>query len=717
MKRLFIANRGEIARRIAHSAQHLGIQVVALTDRSTPPEYLSKVVDEFVHVDHESPALYLNPAKMIELATRAGCDSLHPGFGFLSENASFASQVIKAGLVWVGPTPEAIDAMASKETARRWALQAEVPCVPGFAGFSGGESSQQGGLRELEDFARKAGFPLLLKAAMGGGGKGMRLVHSMEELSSAAARASSEALSSFGDATLICERYVEASRHVEVQILGDQHGHVITVGDRDCSVQRRHQKIIEEAPAPDLTPETRRLLHEAALKLARRVGYTNAGTVEFLVDWSPAAQALPVTPFYFLEMNTRLQVEHPVSEEIFGIDLVEWQLRIARGERLPEWFGSAERGFIPRGHSVEVRIYAEDPTNHFLPAPGLIPSFQPASGRGIRWEVGLDSTDRITGLFDPMIAKLVATGATRRHALRSCVHALEHSVIFGPPNNTDFIRSILDKTPFAERAQATSFLKEYGDLIHQVTEERRQRVFSRAQSLLELLPQALDSKIAQTSLSSRPRKGLINAKELTELAFKQGESPKPLETKSSGTQRQATTPSLVHGDEKKLDLPQNLILSTCHQRLYEDETGLKLIAFGRGTFEVLSQGPSGKRVSFWYASMREQDQQQIWVQVDRETFTRVLTGRRRASSHESEGSLTDHELTAPVPGKIVSINVKEKDHVARGTILLVLESMKMEFEVKAPCDLQIDQLKVSPGDQVLSAQRLVEFTQKPLSKD
>ena len=339
LKKVFIANRGEIARRIAKSAKELGMQTVCCTDKDVPPHYLRRWVDEFVKVDKESSSLYLNQKLLVDVACQYGCDAVHPGFGFLSENPDFAAKVQEAGMVWVGPSPKVIATMASKAIARGIAEAIKIPCTKGLKGIKDLDAKT---LASAQKFAKDTGFPLLVKAAMGGGGKGMRLVHKLSELEEALARAGSEALSSFGDSSLILEQYIEASRHVEVQVLGDQAGNVVILGDRDCSLQRRHQKIIEEAPAPRLHPETRKKLHSSAKALAQEVGYSSAGTVEFILDATvPHSQE---NAFYFLETNTRLQVEHPVTEEVFGLDLVAWQLRIAGGESIESLPSSMPNG-------------------------------------------------------------------------------------------------------------------------------------------------------------------------------------------------------------------------------------------------------------------------------------------------------------------------------------------------------------------------------------
>ncbi len=665
----------------------MGLEVVVVTDRLYPPEFLLDLASDFVKVDMESPSLYLNPQLMVKLALESGCDSLHPGFGFLSENSAFAAMVQRADMTWVGPSPEAISSMASKETARNRAVQIGVPIVPGLAGFSvgSGEAADQKNLKILEDFARKTGFPLLLKAALGGGGKGMRRVNHMEELFPAAQRASSEALSSFGDGTLICERYIETPRHVEVQVLGDHHGQVITIGDRDCSLQRRHQKIIEEAPAPDLNPATRAKLHQAAVALAKSVQYYNAGTIEFLVDWSHESQRQAVTPFYFLEMNTRLQVEHPVTEEVYGLDLVEWQIRVARGEKLaPDLF---ER--TPRGHSIEVRIYAEDPSQNYMPAPGILAHFTPASGRGVRWELGLDSTDGITGHFDPMIAKLITTAASRQGALRLCDEALRQTFLAGPANNTAFLRTLLAASAFRDGPQSTGFLGNSLDTLLKTTFQRADKVRPQGELILSLLPGALRNQQQFTGGSNR----FPGAPDPL--------SPRALTSRLFGA-------SGVSAPETSGKTPQ-IVICTNSQKIYRQDLQTYTVQFGSGQFRDNPILPSGKPLAFWYASLSDTQTHRYWVQIDGENFTTEQQVRKRSSTHAVASNLSDCEIQAPVPGKIVSLSVVENQKIEAGAVIAVLESMKMEFEIKAPQDLVIQKINAKPGDQVSSGQNFIEF--------
>jgi len=672
-KRLFIANRGEIARRIALTARRLGIETVVLTDRPTPPQFLCGIVSHFVHIPLENSALYLDADAMLEHARAAGCDSVHPGFGFLSENAAFATKVVTAGLIWVGPKPAAIAAMASKASARGYAERASVPCVKGLSRFSL-PTDLSGDFSELEAFARTTGYPLLMKAALGGGGKGMRIVQQENELREAALRASSEAKSSFGDGSLICEQYLGAPRHIEVQILADRHGHVVAIGDRDCSLQRRHQKVIEEAPATGLTDSTRAALHQAAVALAQAVGYDSTGTVEFLVDWSEAARSVDPQRYYFLEMNTRLQVEHPVTEEVYGIDLVEWQLRVAAGATLPAAFAHLPA----RGHSIEARLYSEDIDNDFFPAPGPVACFKPALGPGLRWEVGLSEVDEITGRFDPMIAKLVATGPDRQTALARLADGLSRTFFAGPANNLDLIRELVEHTAFAREPVTTQFL---GAEIKSILSNLRTRRLAAASAAQGLLDELMAGRL---TLGKQ-----VNARDLTSLTR---------QVFGAGPVRRSAPLEMQAGGQTQLGSSSFTTL------------GLGVLA---GKAEVQSgegviRTADGFVQPFVYAILSASSERTFWVSVGGWTTRRqVMQATQREHGEQQKGLLAT--VTAPVPGRVIAVRVTTKMPVAVGDTMFVLESMKMEFEVRATEDGELIEVNVKANDQVTAGQLLAKW--------
>lgn len=659
IKRVFIANRGEIARRIAIGAQSLGIEVATIYSGEAPPAFLEGLVQHFVHVAEESPAVYLDASLMVQLAQQSGCDAVHPGFGFLSENAGFAHLVEKSGLTWIGPTPASIEAVASKAAARELAHLHQVPTVPGLEKLP--ISADGSHLALVKGFIREYGFPVLLKASMGGGGKGMRVVRHESELDEAIHRAQSEALNAFGDAALILERYVEHPRHVEVQILGDAHGHIYALGDRDCSVQRRHQKIIEEAPAPGLSEATRRRMQQAAIRLAQAVQYRSAGTVEFLVDWSPELRERDEQKFYFLEMNTRLQVEHPVTEQIFNEDLVVWQFRVARGESIEGRLSTQ-----PQGHSIELRLYAEDAAKNFLPAPGPVYGFLPVHLPGIRWEIGIDQLDTITARFDPMIAKLVATAPTRDMAIDRLIKALQQTVLALPVSNIAFLLSVLHHPGFTETQPTTRFIADHLDQLQEWIAAARSNWEEKAKALLRdityLAPAApLQAPSALTQLTQR--------------VFKSQKS-------------QAKGPAFH--------------LSACTLAEVPRRFPQRQSQLGRGLFAegdhwqafTFCQGPwEGGRIQ--------------WLAIQGHAFLTKTVPDDGLSS--ARGSHDSHVISAPVPGKVVKVLIDEGSVVQERQVVLILESMKMEFEVQASRAGRVRAVLVQAGQQVQADELLAHW--------
>ena len=442
-KKLLIANRGEIAVRILRACRDLSIAGVAVYSDVDRAALHVRMADEAYAIGPApSRESYLRIDKLMEVAQRSGCDALHPGYGFLAENPDLPRACAEAGIAFVGPSADAMERLGSKTAARELAFRAGVPMVPGVR-----EPIPQ--LDEARRIAGEIGYPVLLKAVSGGGGKGMRLVPSASELAAAWRDAASEALNAFGDARVYLEKYLDRPRHIEIQIFADSHGNIVYLGERECSVQRRHQKVIEEAPSPFMTPELRRAMGEAAVRLAREAGYTNAGTAEFLVDAS--------RNFYFLEVNTRLQVEHPVTEAVTGLDLVEMQLRIAAGERLP----ITQQDVTLRGHAIECRIYAEDPENHFFPSPGRIIAWRPPHGPGIRLDEGVYPGWTVPGDYDPLLAKLIAWGPGRAEAVVRLERALNEFEIAGIRTNTVLFKKILAAPDFQNGAIHTRWLDEH----------------------------------------------------------------------------------------------------------------------------------------------------------------------------------------------------------------------------------------------------------------
>ncbi len=654
IQRIFVANRGEICRRIGLTASRLGISTVMISESERLPEFLSAVIADFIHVKDLTARSYLDMDRMIGYAKELKADSVHPGYGFLSENADFARAVIRAGMNWIGPNPDAIDQMASKAKAREIATRASVPCLPALEGID--VQKEKNLEQKLRSFADQQGFPLLIKAAYGGGGKGMRMVHQESELLVAAERAASEAVNAFGNGLIIVEPYVTAPRHVEVQIMADRHGDVRAIGDRDCSVQRRHQKIIEESPAPGLTAKTRQAMAEAAVELARRVGYDSAGTVEFLVDWSSKSRSSDLQKFYFLEMNTRLQVEHPVTEEVHRIDLVAAQIRVAQGEKM----SSIPHRPVAEGHSIEIRVYAEDCESNFMPSPGYIHYFKPYQEAGLRWEIGVDSVDQVSANFDPMIAKLVATASDRESAIRLMVHGIENSSLIGPKNNLAYLREIFERTPFRTEPVTTGFIPEHQAKIIERMQAERAKLQTELKPSAEFIQDAVQLKSKSSSQSNELN--LRTQDIFGSATSKTQQSQSPIEVWSSKLHPARANGQTVTGRAWVEDLRQSVravdfAVTTSIDGVY---SGISCLSHN----------------------------------IDR------FVPRRVASS----GSLNqrNNDTSSPVPGKVVAILVKEGDSVQEAQTLFVLESMKMEFEVKAARAGVISKIHVHEKQQVES---------------
>jgi 3-methylcrotonyl-CoA carboxylase alpha subunit len=466
--KILIANRGEIAIRIMRACRELGIRTVAVYSEADKHSQHVQFADEAIPLGDAAPKeSYLNAEKLIRAALDSKADAIHPGYGFLSENASFAAAVESAGLTFIGPPGDSIRAMGDKAESKILMKKAGVPTVPGYEGLET--------FAQFKKAAQEIGYPVLVKAAAGGGGKGMRVVNEESELHEAIETARREALNSFGDERLLIEKYLAEAHHIEIQVLGDKHGNLVHLLERECSVQRRHQKIIEESPSPLLTSELREQMGQAAVAVAKAVHYHNAGTVEFIFDPKLAAfdpSTLPLVagqrlqPFYFLEMNTRLQVEHPVTEAVMGLDLVHWQIRIAAGEKFP----FAQANLHQRGHAIECRIYAEDPANGFLPSTGELLQFIQPQGPGIRVDSGFQAGDEVTHFYDPLLAKLIVHAEDRASAIQRMQNALREFIVHGVVTNIDFMQAVLETDDFKHGRVSTQWVErtlESGSLLPQ----------------------------------------------------------------------------------------------------------------------------------------------------------------------------------------------------------------------------------------------------------
>jgi geranyl-CoA carboxylase alpha subunit len=648
LRKILIANRGEIACRIQRTAQALGYRTVAVFSDADADALHVRLADEAVHIGPSAVAQsYLNSAAIIDAARRSGADAIHPGYGFLSENAGFAAACLEAGLIFIGPSPEAIELMGSKRLSKLAMLDAGVPCIGGYQGAEQDDAT-------LAREAGRIGFPLMIKASAGGGGRGMRLVESAEQLPEQLRTARSEALHAFGSDELILEQALIDPRHVEIQLFGDQHGQLVYLAERDCSIQRRHQKVIEEAPCPVMTPELRRAMGEAAIKAARAVNYVGAGTVEFLLDSRGQ--------FYFLEMNTRLQVEHPVTELITGLDLVAWQLNIAAGLPLPL---SQEQVEI-NGHAIEVRLYAEDPAQGFLPQTGQISHWAPALEDGVRIDHGLLEGQQVSPFYDPMLGKVIAWGATREEARRKLLRAIEDSVLLGVQTNQRLLAALLDHPGFVAGEFSTGFIPKH---------------FHDHPSLKPHAPSAAELAVAAALFYHQSAR--VHAPGLNGWRNNSGA---PLQ-QQIGLQEARWGTEIAALGEAQLSV-----------QVAGESVVLHLLEI---TPRVAHLQINGLRRRYPYAF----NGGQLWL------WTRpgaLVLQDLTLAPVAGQTSLASGTLKAPMDGAIVDVLVSEGSQVNKGQLLLVLEAMKMEHPLKAGIDGVIKRLQVNPGDQVKNRQILLE---------
>ena len=688
-KKILIANRGEIACRVAATARRMAVKTVAVySDADVNAKHVS-FCDESVHIGGNAPKdSYLRWEKIIEAAKATGAQAIHPGYGFLSENEAFAQACADNGLVFIGPPASAIRAMGLKAESKCLMEQAGVPLIPGYHG-----SDQSPALLKRE--ADRIGYPLLIKASAGGGGKGMRTVDKSEDFDAALESCKREAVSSFGNDSVLVEKYAQRPRHIEIQVFGDTHGNYVYLFERDCSVQRRHQKVLEEAPAPGMTGAMRKQMGEAAVAAARAVNYVGAGTVEFIVeqtdeqfsDGPPLGKLAPsggilrqaqddrgeaksVGAFYFMEMNTRLQVEHPVTEAITGLDLVEWQLRVASGEKLP----LAQDQLRINGHAIEARICAESPDNNFLPATGTLhvyqkpacTSFEPGP---VRIDDGVLEGDTISPFYDSMVAKLIVHGQTREEALARLDDALAQTRIVGLQTNVQFLRYVVRSPSFAQADLDTALI------------QREAAVLFNQEPIG--LPMAAASAIAQT---------LQREKEL--------ESSNPFSRRDGWRSHGVTLRRFefeFHGEAATAELTY----------LYD---GSLQVAMGDTAGPlVFSKVERGLDIQF--AGQRMTAEVYAQGEVDHIFSARGATQITAIDllAHAGESHTEKGRLTAPMPGKLVSFLVKEGDKVGKGQALAVMEAMKMEHTIAAPADGVVQELLYAPGDQVAEGAELLKI--------
>jgi 3-methylcrotonyl-CoA carboxylase alpha subunit/geranyl-CoA carboxylase alpha subunit len=644
--RLLIANRSEIARRVIRTARHMGIQTVAV---------YSDADRDALHVHEANTAValggtlsadsYLRIDKLLAAAQATGADAVHPGYGFLSENAEFAQAVIDSGLTWVGPPPAAIRALGSKSAAKALAMTHGVPCLPGYFGADQSDAT-------FTAHAQRLGLPLMVKAVAGGGGRGMRLVTDIAQLLPALQSARSEALAGFGNGDLLMERALLRPRHIEVQIMADAHGHCIHLGERDCSVQRRHQKIIEESPSPAVDAALRAQLGKAAIALAQSAGYVGAGTVEFLLD-----EAQVDKPFYLMEMNTRLQVEHPVTEMLTGLDLVEWQLRIARGEPLP----LAQADVQLHGHAIEVRLCAED--EHFTPQTGTVQTF--AAPEGLRFDHALHVGAVVTPHYDSMLGKLIAHAPTRSEAIAKLCAGLNQTTLLGLPTNRAFLAACLQHPTFAAGEALIPFLAEQADAVRERLEATSD---ARTVAALAVLYAIQAPAAAMPSPFLRPvRMGLGD--EVLSLS---------LQELGQGQVR------VQMGD-------------TTHQaRIQRSDDQLHITLNGKHWLAraVACTGA----VQRWHVQLQGPECVELW-----------LSDQSHSAPSTGASAQAAQSLRAPFNGKLIALHVQEGQSVKQGDAVLVIESMKLEHILCAPRDAVVHSISASVGQQVGPGQVLVQW--------
>ncbi len=655
--KILIANRGEIACRVIRTARKMGIATVAVFSDADRNAMHVRMADEAVHIG-PSPAIesYLVIEKIINAAKETGADAIHPGYGFLSENSAFVRACSKAKINFIGPSAESMDSMGLKDAAKSLMDEAGVPITPGYHG-----KDQTPSL--LKAKAGMIGYPVLIKAVAGGGGKGMRKVEADADFDAALASCQREAKASFDNDDVLIEKYIQSPRHIEVQVFGDEHGNVVHMFERDCSLQRRHQKVIEEAPAPGMTKPVRKAMTDAAIKAAKAVNYVGAGTVEFIVDGSGA---LKTDGFWFMEMNTRLQVEHPVTEMITGLDLVELQIRVAQGEKLPK-----QKDIQMEGHAIEARLYAEDPSNDFLPSIGRIFCFDSASWKDAddeyRIDTGIEESDRISIYYDPMIAKMIALCETREEATENLKYLIDKAEVTGIATNSAFLYRCLSHDDFICEKLSTHFIPK---------------------NLTDLLPPDFTQDDRVYGLAALFMEQKYKEKSVT-----------PFGTQNGWRLNQPIV--------KKHHFVRNGAAVSVHIKRESDLTALisvndgPLIEYSYGSEDTsLTNEPSLNHYSAWafkifddHVSLYRQGQV---IRVEREIFD------------GDTNAVAGNAIIAPMPGKIIAVNVKAGDVVKKGDPMIVMEAMKMEMTLPAPRDGQIETISaiqnalVADGDILLS---------------
>jgi 3-methylcrotonyl-CoA carboxylase alpha subunit len=668
IRTLLIANRGEIACRIAGTAKLMGVRVVAVYSDADKDAMHVAMADTAIRIGEAPPReSYLRADRIIAAAKATGADAIHPGYGFLSENAEFAEACANSGIVFVGPPASAIRAMGSKSASKRLMEKAGVPLVPGYHGEDQAE-------RVLTAEAARIGYPVLIKASAGGGGKGMKIVEGAEDFAAQLASAKREAASSFGDDRVLVEKYLLRPRHIEIQVFADQHGNCIHLNERDCSIQRRHQKVLEEAPAPGMTPERRAAMGGAAVAAAKAVGYVGAGTVEFIADESGA--------YFFMEMNTRLQVEHPVTEMITGQDLVEWQLRVASGERLP----LTQEQVRADGHAIEARLYAEDPDRDFLPSVGRLAHLRfPESSPNVRVDTGVRQGDEISIHYDPMIAKLVVWDRDRDAALQRLRTALSQCQALGPTTNIAFLHDVASHPAYGSGEVDTGFIGRH-----------------RAELIKPAAP-ASDRELALAALGL-----LLARREEARLRAAHAADPwSPWHATDGWRLNGDSYHRLVFHDPARSDPAPVAVIAHFRGAGFALEIKQATIqASGTLTPEgTMRAALDGTHVT---ATFLRQGQSVVLIQGARMRRLDIVDPLAGAEERRADTG----RLQAPMPGKVTMVHVAAGAAVKRGQVLLVMEAMKMEHSVAAPEDGVVKEVRFAVGEQVGEGEALIVFEEK-----
>ena len=682
IQKVLVANRGEIAVRVIHSAQSLGYRTVAVFSEADANAPHVAIADEAICIGGAPVGeSYLVADKIIAAAKKTGADAIHPGYGFLSENSAFAKDCVDAGITFIGPRPDAIDLMGSKRQSKIAMIAAGVPCIPGYEGADQDEEV-------LKKAAIEIGMPVMLKASAGGGGRGMRLVTDAKDLDELIKSARSEALNAFGSGELIIEKAVLQPRHIEIQVFADSYGNTVYLGERDCSVQRRHQKVVEEAPSPFVSPEMRQAMGEAAVNAAKACNYVGAGTVEFLADSEGN--------FYFLEMNTRLQVEHPVTELITGLDLVAMQLRVAAGDKL----SISQEDVTLTGHAMEVRLYAEDPGANFIPQTGLINFWHPASGDGIRIDSGIKSGinegQSVSSFYDPMLAKIIAYGENREEARRRLVRAVEDSHLLGIKDNRAFLAAILGNKTFIDGEATTAFIGEdFNDDASLKPLKAQAKEVALAAALFAV---AKDSNHNSNKNSNKNSGTGWQNNNVGSRVLKLSCEDETFELELSAVNNRIEISYVdTSADESKKQATLEIIEQSENTLTYVFDDVVRTVVYNRTNISSLSNlNGQGEALGC--------EQVHLAAAYGNLTFTDISLQSAKKNKGGSD------QVLASMDGGMVDVMVKVGDVVEAGQTLAVLEAMKMEHPLKAGVAGTISEVLVQAGDQVKGRQKLIQIT-------